>query len=166
MKRLSILCWALLLLCTQALPQTTRHKKERNVSIYGRVVDSFTHLCVLDAKITIMNSDSVMVDTCRTVTWNKEAIHPDAYFYLRKKLSEDTYIFKIEHPDYQTTYINHELLFKGRQSSIALDDMPIQRKRMEDKEHTLDEVVVKSTKIKMVMKGDTLVFPREVCSTR
>lgn len=161
MKRLSILCWALLLLFTQALPQTAHHKKERNVDIYGRVVDSFTHLCVLDAKITIMNSDSVMVDTCRTVTWNKEAIHPDAYFYLRKKLSEDTYIFKIEHPDYQTTYINHELLFKGRQSSIALDDMPIQRKRMEDKEHTLDEVVVKSTKIKMVMKGDTLVFNAE-----
>ncbi|MFR5269635.1 MAG: hypothetical protein ACLTGI_01440 [Hoylesella buccalis] len=160
-KRTTLLCWALLLLCTQALPQTAHHKKERNVDIYGRVVDSFTHLCVLDAKITIMNSDSVMVDTCRTVTWNKKAIHPDAYFYLRKKLSEDTYIFKIEHPDYQTTYINHELLFKGRQSSIALDDMPIQRKRMEDKEHTLDEVVVKSTKIKMVMKGDTLVFNAE-----
>ncbi len=161
LKRLSILCWALLLFFTQALPQTTHHKKERTVSIYGRVVDSFTHLCVLDAKITIMTSDSVMVDTCRTVTWNEEAIHPDAYFYLREKLSEDTYIFKIEHPDYQTTYINHELLFKGRQSSIALDDMPIQRKRMEDKEHTLDEVVVKSTKIKMVMKGDTLVFNAE-----
>ena len=160
-KRTTLLCWALLLLFTQALPQTARHKKERTVDIYGRVVDSFTHLCVLDAKITIMTSDSVMVDTCRTVTWNKEAIHPDAYFYLRKKLSEDTYIFKIEHPDYQTTYINHELLFKGRQSSIALDDMPIQRKRMEDKEHTLDEVVVKSTKIKMVMKGDTLVFNAE-----
>ena len=161
LKRTTLLCWALLLLFTQALPQTAHHKKERNVDIYGRVVDSFTHLCVLDAKITIMNSDSVMVDTCRTVTWNKKAIHPDAYFYLRKKLSEDTYIFKIEHPDYQTTYINHELLFKGRQSSIALDDMPIQRKRMEDKEHTLDEVVVKSTKIKMVMKGDTLVFNAE-----
>lgn len=161
MKRLSLLCWALLLFFTQALPQTTHHKKERSVDILGRVVDSFTHLCVLDAKITIMTSDSVMVDTCRTVTWNKEAIHPDAYFYLRKKLSEDTYIFKIEHPDYQTTYINHELLFKGRQSSMTLDDMPIQRKRMEDKEHTLDEVVVKSTKIKMVMKGDTLVFNAE-----
>ena len=51
LKRLSILCWALLLLCTQALPQTAHHKKERTVSIYGRVVDSFTHLCVPDAKI-------------------------------------------------------------------------------------------------------------------
>ena len=161
MKRTTLLCWALLLLCTQALPQTTHHKKERTVTILGRVVDSFTHLCVLDAKITIMTSDSVMVDTCRTVTWNEEAIHPDAYFYLQEKLSEGTYIFKIEHPDYQTTYINHELLFKGRQSSMTLDDMPIQRKRMEDKEHTLDEVVVKSTKIKMVMKGDTLVFNAE-----
>lgn len=161
MKRLSILCWALLLFFTQALPQTAHHKKVRTVTILGRVVDSFTHLCVLDAKITIMTSDSVMVDTCRTVTWNEEAIHPDAYFYLQEKLSEGTYIFKIEHPDYQTTYINHELLFKGRQSSMTLDDMPIQRKRMEDKEHTLDEVVVKSTKIKMVMKGDTLVFNAE-----
>ena len=99
MKRLSLLCWALLLLCTQALPQTAHHKKERTVTILGRVVDSFTHLCVLDAKITIMTSDSVMVDTCRTVTWNEEAIHPDAYFYLQEKLSEGTYIFKIEHPD-------------------------------------------------------------------
>ena len=36
-----------------------------------------------------------------------------------------------------------------------MQDIPIKKKGMENKEHMLGEVVVKSTKIKMIMKGDT-----------
>lgn len=141
-----------------AQEKTNKPKKQRDIRIYGRVVDSFTNLAVLSTKITLMSSDSIMIDTCTNYTWNEDAVHPDAYFYMQDKLSEGTYIFKIEHPDYKTTYVNRNLQFNTRNTDISFENIPIKRKGIEDKEQMLDEVVVKSTKIKMVMKGDTIVF--------
>ncbi len=52
------------------------------------------------------------------------------------------HIFKIEHPDYFTTFVDKELLFKSRNTSIDMQDIPIKRKGMENKEHMLGEIVV------------------------
>ncbi len=130
----------------------------RNYTIHGRIVDSFTNLPIPNVKLTLLSADSTVIDTCRTFIWNDKAVHPDSYFYMQKNLSEGKYIFKIEHPDYFTTFVSKEMLFKGRNTSIDMQDIPIKKKGMENKEHMLDEVVVKSTKIKMVMKGDTIVY--------
>ena len=130
----------------------------RNYTIHGRIVDSFTNLPISNVKLTLLSADSTIIDTCRTFIWNDKAVHPDSYFYMQKKLSEGKYIFKIEHPDYFTNFVDKELLFKSRNTSIDMQDIPIKRKGMEDKEHMLGEIVVKSTKIKMVMKGDTIIY--------
>ena len=130
----------------------------RNYTIHGRIVDSFTNLPISNVKLTLLSADSTVIDTCRTFIWNDKAVHPDSYFYMQKNLSEGKYIFKIEHPDYFTTFIDKELLFKSRNTSIDMQDIPIKRKGMENKEHMLGEIVVKSTKIKMVMKGDTIIY--------
>ena len=130
----------------------------RNYTIHGRIVDSFTNLPISNVKLTLLSADSTVIDTCRTFIWNDKAVHPDSYFYMQKNLSEGKYIFKIEHPDYFTTFVDKELLFKSRNTSIDMQDIPIKRKGMENKEHMLGEIVVKSTKIKMVMKGDTIIY--------
>ena len=130
----------------------------RNYTIHGRIVDSFTNLPISNVKLTLLSADSTVIDTCRTFIWNDKAVHPDSYFYMQKNLSEGKYIFKIEHPDYFTTFFDKELLFKSRNTSIDMQDIPIKRKGMENKEHMLGEIVVKSTKIKMVMKGDTIIY--------
>ena len=130
----------------------------RNYTIHGRIVDSFTNLPISNVKLTLLSADSTVIDTCRTFIWNDKAVHPDSYFYMQKNLSEGKYIFKIEHPDYFTNFVDKELLFKSRNTSIDMQDIPIKRKGMEDKEHMLGEIVVKSTKIKMVMKGDTIIY--------
>lgn len=130
----------------------------RNYTIHGRIVDSFTNLPISNVKLTLLSADSTIIDTCRTFIWNDKAVHPDSYFYMQEKLSEGKYIFKIEHPDYFTNFVDKELLFKSRNTSIDMQDIPIKRKGMEDKEHMLGEIVVKSTKIKMVMKGDTIIY--------
>ena len=130
----------------------------RNYTIHGRIVDSFTNLPISNVKLTLLSADSTIIDTCRTFIWNDKAVHPDSYFYMQKNLSEGKYIFKIEHPDYFTNFVDKELLFKSRNTSIDMQDIPIKRKGMEDKEHMLGEIVVKSTKIKMVMKGDTIIY--------
>ena len=130
----------------------------RTYTIHGRIVDSFTNLPISNVKLTLLSADSTVIDTCRTFIWNDKAVHPDSYFYMQKNLSEGKYIFKIEHPDYFTTFVDKELLFKSRNTSIDMQDIPIKRKGMENKEHMLGEIVVKSTKIKMVMKGDTIIY--------
>ena len=130
----------------------------RNYTIHGRIVDSFTNLPISNVKLTLLSADSTVIDTCRTFIWNDKAVHPDSYFYMQKNLSEGKYIFKIEHPDYFTTFVDKKLLFKSRNTSIDMQDIPIKRKGMENKEHMLGEIVVKSTKIKMVMKGDTIIY--------
>ena len=130
----------------------------RNYTIHGRIVDSFTNPPISNVKLTLLSADSTVIDTCRTFIWNDKAVHPDSYFYMQKNLSEGKYIFKIEHPDYFTTFVDKELLFKSRNTSIDMQDIPIKRKGMENKEHMLGEIVVKSTKIKMVMKGDTIIY--------
>ena len=130
----------------------------RNYTIHGRIIDSFTNLPISNVKLTLLSADSTVIDTCRTFIWNDKAVHPDSYFYMQKNLSEGKYIFKIEHPDYFTTFVDKELLFKSRNTSIDMQDIPIKRKGMENKEHMLGEIVVKSTKIKMVMKGDTIIY--------
>ena len=130
----------------------------RNYTIHGRIVDSFTNLPISNVKLTLLSADSTIIDTCRTFIWNDKAVHPDSYFYMQEKLSEGKYIFKIEHPDYFTNFVDKELLFKSRNTSIDMQDIPIKRKGMENKEHMLGEIVVKSTKIKMVMKGDTIIY--------
>ena len=66
------------------------------MKMYGRVVDSFTNLAIADSKITLMTLDSTVVDTCSTQAWNKNAIHPEAYFFMTPKVSEGKYIIKVE----------------------------------------------------------------------
>lgn len=116
----------------------------RNYTIHGRIIDSFTNLPISNVKLTLLSADSTVIDTCRTFIWNDKAVHPDSYFYMQKNLSEGKYIFKIEHPDYFTTFVDKELLFKSRNTSIDMQDIPIKRKGMENKEHMLGEIVVKS----------------------
>lgn len=157
--------WGILLCLMPVLGQhsfaqkpSTTSKKTRDMRMYGRVVDSFTNLAIVDSKITLMTSDSTVVDTCSSQTWNKNAIHPEAYFFMTPKVSEGRYIIKAEHPKYETTFFNQDISLKSRSTTLDLKDLALKRKRMEDVEHTLGEVVVKSTKIKMINKGDTIVF--------
>ena len=155
-----------ILLCMMlALPQQSfaqqpspTSKKTRDMKMYGRVVDSFTNLTIIDSKITLMTLDSTVVDTCSTQAWNKNAVHPESYFFMTPKVSEGKYIIKVENPKYETTYYSQEISFKTRATMIDLKDLALKRKRMEEIEHTLGEVVVKSTKIKMINKGDTIIF--------
>ena len=56
------------------------------MKMYGRVVDSFTSLAIVDSKITLMAPDSTVVDSCSTQTWNRNAIHPEAYFFMTPKV--------------------------------------------------------------------------------
>lgn len=157
-KLLPILFTALFLTAPFNTYAQNKKVKERDVYIDGRITDAFTHLDIQNVKVTLMSADSTVVDTVRTWMWNEGAVHPTSRFYFRKRLREGRYIFKATHPDYANAYLNYTLDLSGRKMYFQIDDFTMKRKGMADKEHALGEVVVKSTKIKMVMRGDTIVY--------
>ena len=71
------------------------------------------------------------------------------------------YIVKAKHPNYETTYANYTQKRVSRRLQYT-DGPKLYLKKSAKAHHheggELDEVVVKATKVKMVWKGDTLVY--------
>ena len=124
-------------------------------SVQGSVVDNMTGMGVT-AKITLMTADSVVIDT---ITAQIEETPYDigyskAYYVFEDAVtSKGKYIIKAEKEGYDVCYMNCELR-STRESYIGVK--PIRMTKIV--EHELKEVTVVASKVKMVMKGDTIVY--------
>ena len=141
-----------LLLLLFALPIQASDYKH---SVGGSIVDKITGMGVT-AKITLMTTDSVVIDT---VTAQIEKMPYDigynkAYYVFEDALtSKGKYIIKAEKEGYDVCYMNCEL------RSTREDYIGVKQIRMTKiVEHELKGVTVVASKVKMVMKGDTIVY--------
>ena len=140
-----------------------KKKKEKTVSLMGYASDSFTKARVPkdSLKVYLLSAtDSLVVDTADVwESWNYSGISSTGYnFTVPARPAK--YIIKATHPDYETTYKNYEVKTIGRNRYFELPALRMRRLRRDyDKEGgNLDEVVVTATKVKMVYKGDTIVY--------
>lgn len=124
-------------------------------SVQGSVVDNMTGMGVT-AKITLMTADSVVIDT---ITAQIEEMPYDignskAYYEFKDAVtSKGKYIIKAEKEGYDVCYMNCEL------RSTREDYIGVKQIRMTKiVEHELKGVTVVASKVKMVMKGDTIVY--------
>ena len=124
-------------------------------SVQGSVVDNMTGMGVT-AKITLMTADSVVIDT---ITAQIEEMPYDignskAYYVFKDAVtSKGKYIVKAEKEGYDVCYMNCEL------RSTREDYIGVKQIRMTKiVEHELKGVTVVASKVKMVMKGDTIVY--------
>ena len=124
-------------------------------SVQGSVVDNITGIGVT-AKITLMTADSVVIDT---ITAQIEEMPYDignskAYYVFKDAVtSKGKYIVKAEKEGYDVCYMNCEL------RSTREDYIGVKQIRMTKiVEHELKGVTVVASKVKMVMKGDTIVY--------
>ena len=124
-------------------------------SVQGSVVDNMTGIGVT-AKITLMTADSVVIDT---ITAQIEEMPYDngyskAYYVFKDAVtSKGKYIIKAEKEGYDVCYMNCEL------RSTREDYIGVKQIRMTKiVEHELKGVTVVASKVKMVMKGDTIVY--------
>lgn len=124
-------------------------------SVQGSVVDNMTGIGVT-AKITLMTADSIVIDT---ITAQIEEMPYDngyskAYYEFKDAVtSKGKYIIKAEKEGYDVCYMNCEL------RSTREDYIKVKEIRMTKiVEHELKEVTVVASKVKMVMKGDTIVY--------
>ena len=126
--------------------------KDSDHKVSGVVFDSFSE-DGLPALITLMTADSVVIDTVRAVPDDYPfRDYPRAADYQFTIQNVGHYIVKAEMEGYIDAYMNFELRSK-REQSVGVK--PI---RMMKALHDLPEVTVKATKIKMVMRGDTIVY--------
>ena len=81
----------------------------------------------------------------------------DALFSFRVPARKNKYILKVEHKDYETTYMTYDLKRIGRNTQIDLPCIYMKR-RSRAFEKTLEQLEVVATKIKVVHRGDTVIF--------
>lgn len=133
-----------------------RPEKDRTIALWGHVRDSFTKHGVLNAKITMMTDDGMVLDTLRT--WRPNNDRDDAVFRVEVPIVSRSYRFVAEHPDYETTSIDYTLRYAARNDYFDLPNMFMQKKTLQLNGGDLGEVVVKATKVQMVYRGDTIVY--------
>ena len=165
---ITTLLTTLVALAAQGQSDTTKVKKqkeERKVYMHGKVADAFTKAAVPDVFVTLMRADSTVVDTARVYkgnyyTWGIGRTETTGYAF-RIKAEAAQYILKFEHPNYETAFANVGIKHVSRRQQDVEGPNVYLKKTM--KAHhfeggELDEVVVKATKVKMVWRGDTLVY--------
>ena len=152
-----------------AKTDTAQQKKEEiknPVFLHGTVADSFTKAAIPDVFMTMMREDSTVVDTMhvytgRGYTWGIGRTSETSGYYLPIKREAARYILKFEHPNYETTFADVEVKNVGKRRRDVEGPKVYMKKTANAHHHEggeLDEVVVKATKVKMVWKGDTLVY--------
>ncbi|MBQ7451406.1 MAG: hypothetical protein IJV60_02510, partial [Prevotella sp.] len=154
-----------LLLIMTTLGALAQEKKD-SIYLYGSVADSFTKASVPDVLLTLMKTDSTMVDSARVYkssgyTWGIGRGAETTQYYFKVSREPMRYILRFEHPDYETTFADFEMKKVSRRQESVEGPKVYMRKLRNSSHHeggSLDEVVVRATKVKMVWKGDTLVF--------
>ena len=143
----------------QDTTQVKQEKKERKLYLYGYLSDSFTRSYIPDSKVVLLRPDSTLVDSAHVDNSGYDGFKSSTY-YLQVPAKPARYIIKATAPDYETTYKNYEIKYVARNRSFEVPAIRMKRtQRVYEKDGgELDEVVVKATKVKMVYKGDTIVF--------
>lgn len=124
-------------------------------SLSGSVIDSFTGEAIDSCVVTVWNADSTsVVGSTLNESWGWKVSLP----------SGGNYIVCFSHPNYKPASRRVKLNFsRHRRPRISLGDFKLHkrpRSTVEDyiEGQNIGEVVIKASKIKMVMRGDTLVY--------
>lgn len=145
---------------------TTVKEKKNPMFLTGMVADGFTKAAIPDVLVTLMQQDSTIVDSTRVYkssgyTWGIGRTKENTGYYLSIERKPAHYILRFEHPNYETTYTDVTVKNTGKRRRMV-ECPSTYMKKVNNESHfeggEIDEVVVKATKVKMVWKGDTLVY--------
>ena len=138
-----------------------KKKKVEYVTLSGYVADGFTKAAIPDVQVTLMREDSTVYAFQKVYKNDYESSTVTTQYYFGIPHEPAKYIIKSEHPNYETTYTNYEIKHISKRAT-NIDGPRIYMKKTANAHHfeggLLKEVVVQATKVKMVWRGDTLVF--------
>lgn len=141
--------------CSPVLAQTAQD----SIAVYGNVSDHFTYEKLKDVRIEIMRPDSSLIEEFHTGPVYRYGGYPHnidkvGYLYIPRttcifRFSKEGYVTKTVCLDKKDIYRREKRMFLGE---ILL------RKKAKSHEKELGEAVVTASKIRMIVKGDTLVY--------
>ena len=133
-----------LLLCSEL--------QAREHAIQGYVVDNITGDGIGNAEVVLLTSDSIAIDTCYTYSFPSDATFNGLYNGLHvTKVGK--YILRIAASGYYTEYIDIRLR-SDREDHISVPPIYLAKEQTK----TLKEIVVRTSKVKMVVNGDTITY--------
>jgi len=135
----------------------SQQKKERKITLFGRIHDNFTHSAIDSVFVTLMSNDSTVLDTVSAQSiedWQTKTKENYYTFYVPARPQQ--FIIKASAPDYEDCYVDFDMKYVARNKYFELPWHEMQKIYSYEKE--LDEVEIVATKIQMVVKGDTIIY--------
>jgi hypothetical protein len=161
MRNVSIIIFAALLFANVSMiaKEPSKTNKQRTIVLWGHVKNSFTKVGIPGTFISLMRSDSTVIDTMH-VCWNgNDAEHKDTWYRFVIPATPQKFIIKAQHPDYNDCYVDENIKYVARNTYFDAPWHFMKRKEQSnDYGMTLKEVVVKATKVKLLYRGDTLIY--------
>ena len=136
-----------------ALVLTVAAQAQETVTLTGQIKNAFTRQAIPDVTVTLMRADSTIIEDSLMV------MALDGYtLWVKHDMPRvpQQLIVRVTHPEFETAYLPYHLKNIGRNRQIGLPVILMERKTW--KELTINEVVVRPTRIKMVQRGDTIVY--------
>lgn len=128
-------------------------KATDNVFIYGRLLDSFTYELLHPSTMDVLSIDSTVIVGGIGSIENADAMGKTVNFIAELQREHKELILRFNAEGYETTYTNIKLVGGKRTKFFSFEDVLADKTSI-----ALDEVSVVATQIRMVMKGDTIVY--------
>lgn len=139
-----------LLLCLATLSAVA----QQTLHLSGYVANSFTSEHIPFVQVSLLASDSTVLHTTKSSNGRRND-RIQSYFRF-EKVPNGNYILRFEHPEYHTKHLN--ITIKKENWRHTRRNMGVVLLNSKNKVHELGEVTVVATKVKMVIKGDTLQY--------
>ena len=132
-----------------------------SIAIYGKVMDSFTHEMLKGVKVEVLRPDSSLVSQHNTdnvygygdYRYNFGVLGERGVYVLRAD-----YIFRFSKEGYVTQYANFYKRDLGRREQRRSVGEILLKKIGKRRDVELGAAEVRASKIRMVVKGDTLIY--------
>ena len=151
MKR-QIITIIIALIATSAWAQETN-----NVTLQGSIQDSFLERGLFDCTVTLMRADSTAVE-CQPKVYEigNDEMHISTVFYIDVPRRAADYIIRVQKDGYDDGWARVSVPDGYKEKTLVVPMVNMKKSIM--KTVGLNEVVVKATRIKVKMRGDTLVY--------
>ncbi len=143
--------WHIIFIAVMLLQNSSAFaQKPKTTNFNIQVHDKVSNRQLNRVRVYVLKTDSMVIDSCKTFYSGSSNGEREIFYVCEVKTAEPYYLLRFEREGYKPRMIRVEA-----SSEINLTEVQLER---EVKLRNLNEAVVSATKIKMVMKGDTLVY--------
>ncbi len=132
-------------------------QESNRITLQGSIQDSFLELGLFDCTVTLMRADSTAVE-CQPKVYEigNDEMHISTVFYINVPRQAANYIIRVQKDGYEDGWAKVSVPDGYKEKMLAVPMVNMKKSIM--KTVGLNEVVVKATRIKVKMRGDTLVY--------